>query len=148
MSKNNNILLTNISSINNNQCMFCNKKLKYNFVIGYPIIKKYNYKFDYGFMYGKYQKIKPNEINHEEYLKFCDVICAKFYDINIKNIEIDFDLYREKYIEGNLSKTEKVIYEKCMKRDFTILPILHIPNYNSLSQQQIKRLKVNYLNMI
>ena len=144
----NKLLLSNISSINKNKCLFCNKSLKNNYIIGYPIIKKQNYHFNYGFMYGYYQQVEPNVINYEEYLKFCDVICAKFYDINIKNIVIDVDMYREKYINDELSKKKKIIYEKCMKREFSTLPILNIYNYKDLNEKQIKHLKTNYLNMV
>lgn len=144
----NDILNTNISSINKNKCLFCGKVLKNNYVIGYPIIVKQNYKFDYGFMYGKYQQVNSEVVNYEEYLKFCDIICAKFYDINVDNIVINTELYREKYINDYLNKKERIIYEKCMKREFSTLPILKITDYNELDQNKIKHLKTNYLNMV
>jgi ribosome-associated toxin RatA of RatAB toxin-antitoxin module len=99
-------------------------------------------------MYGKYQKLKDNVVNYEEYLNFCDIICARFYDINVNEIVIDFELYREKYINDYLTKKEKIIYEKCMKREFKTLPILNIEDYKKLNQDQIKHLKTNYLNMV
>lgn len=142
------ILNSNISSINKNKCLFCGKCLKNNYLIAYPVVVKQNYKFDYGFMYGKYQQVQPKVVNYEEYLKFCDIICAKFYDINVNNIVINTELYREKYINEYLNKKEKIIYEKCMKREFSTLPILNIANYKELNQNQIKHLKTNYLNMV
>ena len=144
----NSILNTKLTTNNLNECCFCHKKLKLYYLIGYPIVEKHDFKFDYGFMYCKYQKIIPDVINYDECLKFCDIICAKFYDMNISNIVINSDMYREMYINEQLTKKKKIIYEKCASKDFKMLPKFIIKDFDKMDSKKIEHLKTNYLSMV
>jgi len=59
-------------------------------------------------------------------LIFCDLICAKIYSDNIAKIDIDFQDYRNKHVEGQLSATAEKIYQKYKYKFFQQLPILII----------------------
>lgn len=86
----------------NDVCVFCGKKTIHECLLARNIDEDEKTNFD---------------------LKFCDLICARLYDINIHKIEINYKAYRKAYNNGKLSKNSKFIYEKCKYKLFNELPI-------------------------
>lgn len=60
-------------------------------------------------------------------LKFCDIVCAKLYYDNVKQIEIDRNEYNNYYINEQLSKKAKDIYSKVGGTLFKQLPV-YVPS--------------------
>jgi DNA polymerase III epsilon subunit-like protein len=72
-------------------------------------------------------------------LVFCDLICARLYDLNYQHIDIDFESYRKLYINQQLTETANKYYNKYKYRFFNQLPILYItPEDKELEHVSIK----------
>ena len=78
----------------NSCCSFCNKKIKF-----MPLS------------------------SIDKSLKFCDIICAKLYYDNVGKFEINKTEYNNYYINDQLSKKAKDIYNKVGAIMFKQLPI-------------------------
>lgn len=75
------------------------------------------------------KKIKNNiglyTIDHS--LIFCDLVCARLYDLNYNYIEIDFEAYRKLYVDKQLTESANKYYNKYKYKFFHQLPIFYIP---------------------
>lgn len=94
-----------------------------------------------------YQKIDPNRTK----LYFCDLICAKLYDVNVCKLTIDVKTYRKNYLDGMLNNTSNIIYQKCKSVLFTQLPIKVITKPIGTPKEikeQYRKIKNTYLNCI
>ena len=84
-------------------CSYCSKRIKTGSLIGC-------HRFDDDFMNFNYT---------EKLFNFCDLICAKLYDINIHNLALDLRDYRKKFLTNQLEKKSIIIYNQVKNILFT-----------------------------
>ena len=65
---------------------------------------------------------------------FCDIVCAKLYDLNVKHIIPDMKDYRKKYLHDELNDKAKLVYDKCIDKEFVQLSKMYI-NYAEISKE-------------
>lgn len=123
-------------------CVFCSKKIK---ELGYVTGTEYNGPLS------SYDSIKID--SNANKLIFCDLICAKLYDVNIHKISIDFKSYKDFNNNGKLSKNAVKIYNKCKHKLFSELLILKInDDMNTMDKdakkEYIKKIRSDYYNCI
>ena len=86
------------------------------------------------------KKIKNNiglySIDHT--LIFCDLICARLYDLNCNHIDVDFESYRALYVNKQLTENATKYYNKYKYRFFQQLPIFYIPE----ADKQLKSINI------
>lgn len=78
---------------------------------------------------------------NESVIYFCDLLCARLYDMNIHKINIDFYDYRKAYLNNELSKSSTLIYKKCKNKLFTQIIYQIIPNIKDLDRKSIESIK-------
>lgn len=52
---------------------------------------------------------------------FCDLVCGKLYDLNVNHITPDMKDYRNKYLHNELNDKAKLVYDKCIDKEFVQL---------------------------
>lgn len=78
---------------------------------------------------------------NENIIYFCDLLCARLYDINVHKINIDFYEYRKAYLNNELSKTATLIYKKYKNKLFTQIIYQKIPSILKLNRKEIEAIK-------
>jgi len=71
-------------------------------------------------------------------LSFCDIVCAKLYNDNIENININMKEYSKHYVSGNISTKAKKIYETTKDVMFKMLPRYKVDSNNKTSRMDAK----------
>lgn len=66
---------------------------------------------------------------------FCDIVCAKLYDLNVEHITPDMKDYRKKYLHNELNDKAKLVYDKCNDKEFVQLSKMYI-NYEEILKEQ------------
>ena len=148
---------------NNCKCAWCGHKNKNIMlsaktrVIPQDVINKYNsrlwHKYQVGFnaVNDEYRPQNINQSNNGQIntYKFCDIVCAKFFNDNVEQIEPDYSTYRIAYLDGKLGKDAKMIYEKCAKHDFQMLVSAKIDTDTfSLNTDDKKFAKKRYIHIL
>ncbi len=122
-------------------CIFCNKKIKDGYLVG----TKFN---------GNICDYDPIKIDSfEDKLIFCDLICARLYDVNIHKISIDFKSYKDFYNNGKLSSKAVKVYNRCKGKLFSEMLIMKVcDNFNLLEppdkKEYISKIKLDYYTCI
>lgn len=65
---------------------------------------------------------------------FCDLVCGKLYDLNVKHIKPDMKDYRKKYLHNELNDKAKLVYDKCNDKEFVQLSKMKV-DYNSIMEE-------------
>lgn len=78
---------------------------------------------------------------NEPIIYFCDLLCARLYDINIHKINIDFYEHRAAFLNGELSKTSTLIYKKYKNKLFTQIIYQKVNNISNLNRKEIESIK-------
>lgn len=86
-------------------------------------------------------KLTPIKCLGNENLKFCDLCCAKLYNDNVQNINVDMTNYRRAYQRDQLNPLAKVIYEK-IDTLFEMLPLYKVPMQKSHSSAKNEYIKI------
>ena len=110
-------------------CNYCNKKIKGGALIGANRTTEDFMKMDYNL----------------ELLYFCDFICAKLYDTNVKTISIDVKDYRKKYLSKSLNKTAEIIYKQVNNILFTQLPV---KKCSPITKEDFNNIKISYMKIL
>ncbi len=71
---------------------------------------------------------------------FCDLICGKLYDLNVQHIVPDMKDYRKKYLRNELNDKAKLVYDKCIDKEFVQLSKMYV-NYDEILNETDKEKK-------
>lgn len=110
-------------------CNYCSKRIKTGSLIGC-------HRFDDDFMNFNYT---------EKLFNFCDLICAKLYDINIHNLALDLRDYRKKFLTNQLEKKSIIIYNQVKNILFTQMPIKYC---NPVTKKDFEYYKNEYIKIL
>ena len=69
---------------------------------------------------------------------FCDLVCGKLYDLNVKHIKPDMKDYRIKYLHGELNDKARLVYDKCIDKEFVQLLKMKIDYQEILNEPDSK----------
>jgi hypothetical protein len=90
--------------------------------------------------------INFNENNNSNQLVFCDLACAKLYDMNVNRLTIDMKQYKNDYLNNKLSKISKKIYNKLDIYLFTQYPELKYKDTEDIEER--KTMKKRYISIL
>ena len=94
------------------------------------------------------KKIKFMPVNSlDRTLKFCDIICAKLYYDNVEKFEINRNEYNNYYINDQISKKAKEVYNKVGGVMFKLLPV-YAPNEKDEAYGDVELMKRKYFKML